>query len=563
MAELPTPEDLERDRPQLVGADAGGLGCLRTLAVLALTAWLALHPLVPAVAPPAGPWAELLPLLAGVLAALGMFTPAAGFTASTTYALIAEVRATSTLAVQWWRALLVLAWAPALLLLVAGRLAALAAGAPALGPWWSALGGLVAGFGTLMTLAALAERHGVFLHPAGIHAGPLHFHPWARVVRIRTGGPFLALDLDRERSHPPVWLALDAKARGLLLDEARRRQVPVVEGLPAMWPGKLAALATAGGAAWGAWRLQAGGLPWPAALLAVAGVAVAIGLLQERLTGISGLMRNRLRLKPPAASAGALDVEAFTARFEQELHRRQPGRTVERLAPLRLRSRPAGDAAAEWCEHRLDNAWGLYQADPGRLDAVMAEFAAGAAEAAALGAVDPARVIAAVRHRDLLAELPGGGAGDAQPLHRVLAGELIEVLAEDLPHSVRYLNRGDLAALGMDEEALWARARANLPRQVAERTVEGRDGFYLVRVPWHAGSVLRDAAWFTDMRFPVQGRWLVALPHRDLALVSGDGEPDALARLRTAAGAEHGGPGSLTTQVFRIARDGSWAVVEG
>ncbi|MCK6487612.1 MAG: hypothetical protein L6R48_04595 [Planctomycetes bacterium] len=557
MAELPTPEELAVDRPQVRHLEPGPAGCLRTITAFALTAWLPAQAVWPLLAPPAGPAAELLPVLAGALVALAMFTRNAGFTPSTTYVQVAEVPATSTLPLQWWRALLVLAWAPALVLLLAQRVPALLAGAPALGGWWAALGGLVAGLGTLMALAALCERHAVFLHPAGIHAGPLYFHPWKRVVGVRSAGRFVVLDLDRRRSHPPVVLALEPKALAQVLDEARRRGVSVSEELPGMWPGKLVALATAAAATWGAWRLAAAGLPWPAAALAVAGACVGITLLQERLTGAHGLMRNRLVLQPAPAAAAPMDAEAFTVRWCDELRRRQPGVAIERLGTLRLRSHPAG--SEDWCEHRLDNAFACYQREPARLDTILARFLDTAAEISSLGAVEAERLLPAIRHRDLLAELPA----DAQPLHRVLAGDLLVLLAEDLPSSVRYVGRADLAALGLDEAAAWQRAFANLPRLVPERQVDGRDGFYLLRAPWHAGAALLDPAFFTSMRFPVQGCWLVGLPNRDLCLVSGDGEPAALARLRTAVGAEHGGPGSVSSQVFRIARDGTWSVVEG
>ncbi len=545
--------DPAHDRPEILQIP-GLLTHAKMLTVFSGLVYVPLQALWPAIAPPLAV-AEALLWVIGAAIAWGLSDHRLSLSESATYRPLGTRLTAAGLRVMWWRCLFLAAWLPGWLWLLAARAAALTSGAPPATGWAAAEGAVAVFIPAVGLLSLLLDRQASFLHPSGIQSSKTYLHPWRRIVGIRHQGADLVIDLDTVRSHPPGHLIVtDEVAREALFTAARVHAIPLSEGLPPMVIGKLAALALAASLTAMVPLLLHLGLRWTWATGLLLTLALGATLLEERLTGVATLAKNPLRPRP----AGRLDQVGFTRRWQEALLAGAPGTEVEECGPLRLRSRPHPEAA--WGEHRLDNAWAAYERDPSRLDTIIAEFVGGSQEALTLGPVDPARVVPAIRHRGMLVEMRDNG---VEPLFRDLAGDLVAVLVEDHPRTLRYVAKTDLGLLGADETAAWERALGNLDVIATERQVRGSDGLYFIEAPFHAGALLLDRTWLTPLRFPVEGDLVVAVPGRDLAIVTGTAQELALKALpellRTAA-AEIGPQAS--GEVFRVYPDGRWELFQ-
>ena len=140
------------------------------------------------------------------------------------------------------------------------------------------------------------------------------------------------------------------------------------------------------------------------------------------------------------------------------------------------------------------------------------------------------------------------------------------MIYEDLPASIRMCCGEDLAELELDADAAVARALANFRRDHSELRVEGGDDLFLLT----AGPGLQPALLLVDPIWEqiaaqglVTGDPVVALPTRELLLLTGTGHPDQVSRLREIAYAEASTGSHAITADLLTRRDGQWSILEG
>jgi hypothetical protein len=212
----------------------------------------------------------------------------------------------------------------------------------------------------------------------------------------------------------------------------------------------------------------------------------------------------------------------------------------------------------------LANAYKDYSADPARLgELVKAHVAAwsrppsGSSGAAAL---DRSRIVPVVKDRQWLADLHSTlkARGIAQPpefLVEDFADELIVVYAEDDPNRTRYLTSGEI---DMDRGDLRKLAVANLKRLLPKIEMRNHDDVFSLLSAggdYEASLLLFDDIW-SGGQIKVKGDMVVAVPARDVVLVTGSQNRKGLQVVRAmAADLAAKGPHRLTTTLF-VYRDG-------
>jgi uncharacterized protein YtpQ (UPF0354 family) len=110
--------------------------------------------------------------------------------------------------------------------------------------------------------------------------------------------------------------------------------------------------------------------------------------------------------------------------------------------------------------------------------------------------------------------------------------ELVIVYAEDTPRNVRYFTRKDLDKAGVERSKLRALAIANLRRVLPK--IEAHQGpvysMYTADGNYEASLLLFDDLWDGDIK--VDGDIVVAIPTRDVLLITGSKNEEGIARLR-------------------------------
>jgi len=263
------------------------------------------------------------------------------------------------------------------------------------------------------------------------------------------------------------------------------------------------------------------------------------------------------------AAFAALTDEAFTREVATSLRAALPGFKVEITDKLQIHIK--NDAGQESTAF-LDNAYNQYLGDPDARQKIIDTMVAAYVEsmAADTAPLNPQNIIPIIKDRSWLAEIRKNIAERAEKptelqVFEDFNDELVIVYAEDTPTSMRYFGPADLEKAGLKREQLRALAVENLLRILPE--IERHDGdlFSMLTAGgnYEASLLLIDKLW-SGGNFKVEGDIVVAVPSRDLLLVTGSRNAAGVARLREIA-QQIISEGSYTlTDALFVYRDGKF-----
>jgi uncharacterized protein YtpQ (UPF0354 family) len=245
----------------------------------------------------------------------------------------------------------------------------------------------------------------------------------------------------------------------------------------------------------------------------------------------------------------------FTQEFARAVRVAMPGSTVTIKGDKELR---IADANGKEITTFLDNAYATYSQDPKSFPEVVRRYVASVAELpGAAETVDRARIVGIVKDRRWLSEIRKSlkGRGDGKPPENVfedLNDELVVVYAQDSPKNIRYLTPKDLEASGLKREELREIAVGNLKRIIPR--VDLHPGPMILMITaggdYEASLLLLDKFW-SGGEVKVDGDIVVAIPARDLLLVTGSRNAAGIAKLReVSAKALRESPYRLTDVLF-------------
>jgi len=243
-----------------------------------------------------------------------------------------------------------------------------------------------------------------------------------------------------------------------------------------------------------------------------------------------------LALVLPMAALAALSKEAFTQEFATVLRAAVPGHKVEIVEPLHLRiTHPDGSDSTAY----LDNAYKEYEADPDSRQELIERRVAAWVESIASDGVplDPKNIVPIIKDRGWVEDAKAmsksrGFDPEESQVTEDYNEELVIVYAEDTPRNVRYFSRKDLDKAGVERNKLRALAIANLRRVLPK--IEAHQGpvysMYTADGNYEASLLLFDDLWDGDIK--VDGDIVVAIPTRDVLLITGSKNEEGIARLR-------------------------------
>lgn len=263
---------------------------------------------------------------------------------------------------------------------------------------------------------------------------------------------------------------------------------------------------------------------------------------------------------PAAGAAPPLEKGALTRAYAERLRAALPHAKVEVRADLEVRwSVPGGPEHTAF----LDNAWKELQGDPGRQEAVLERLVGLATEVAAGGdrAVQPGRIVPVVKDAGWLEAtrraLREGGAKDVSAVGEVREdynGALTILYAEDSERGIGYLTAEELRRTGVARSELRALAVRNLRGLLPPVDLQGRDGLYMLTAggDYEASLILFEELWNGPSIAPkVKGEIVIALPARDLVLVTGSEDAAGLRKVKAlAAKVLKEGAYTLTDELF-------------
>ncbi len=266
-----------------------------------------------------------------------------------------------------------------------------------------------------------------------------------------------------------------------------------------------------------------------------------------------------------------LTPEKFTGFFVACLKQLRPELKVEVVDDLELRFSLPGDDRKPH-QAFLENAYTVYQNDPGSRDEIIDQFIAGQMETldkSVDDSINPDRIIPVVKDRRWLEEISVSLKADSDfpiPLHDDYNSELQIIYAEDSEHNIRYLNADNLDALPCEREKLQEFSTSNLKDLLSDGIeVMGGDGIYMVTAggSYETSLLLIDELWEENGPLELSGAPVVAIPTRDLLLVTGANDAGGIARIREIAAEMIQENAYTLTPVLFVRSGKSFEVFEG
>jgi len=245
-----------------------------------------------------------------------------------------------------------------------------------------------------------------------------------------------------------------------------------------------------------------------------------------------------LALSAPAAGK-TLSAKDFTGEFAKAMRAAAPGYAVSVEGELHLKVKAADGTEMT---NYLDSAYREYLADPSDKHAILKRHVAGRLEAADDAVpVNPDNIVPVIKDLEWIEGLrdaaPGLVLGSPKgPVVEDFLPGLVIIYGEDRESGIRFFTGADLDRIALDRKTLRQQAVKNLRRLLPE--VKLRKGPRLAMLTaggtYEASLLLLDEIWSgTDLG--VAGDIVVAIPSRDVLLLTGSRDEEDVAALRAAA----------------------------
>lgn len=186
----------------------------------------------------------------------------------------------------------------------------------------------------------------------------------------------------------------------------------------------------------------------------------------------------------------------------------------------------------------VDNAYLAYQSNPGSLQQIMASYITSLRSAFnQADSVTADKIIPVIKPLSYLnMTTQPGGPNVNLGLHEMYNDELVIMYAIDLPNNVRGIRESDLTALGITKESLLELAINNLMNVLQKIEVKGGNGLFMVMAGgnYESSLILHDGIIHED-NFKVNGELVIAVPNRDILLVTGSNDMPNVAKVTAIA----------------------------
>ena len=262
-----------------------------------------------------------------------------------------------------------------------------------------------------------------------------------------------------------------------------------------------------------------------------------------------------------ARAEAPMSAARFTQLCAEAARKALPSAKVEITGELALRvAFPNGRHATPY----LDNAFAAYRQNPERRDDIIAFYINRALKNLADDdlTIDLARVIPIVRGRDsmMVVEAEKDPVSPHAVVSEHFGADLVIIYGENRPQDLRFFTAGLFKKTGFARSALRTLAIGNLRRMIG--TIEYRDyggAYMLIADGANEASLLLLPEIWSKQKLKVDGDFIVAIPTRDLLVVTGSNDADAIGRVRALAQkAFADGPYSISAKLYRY-RDGKLA----
>ncbi len=187
-------------------------------------------------------------------------------------------------------------------------------------------------------------------------------------------------------------------------------------------------------------------------------------------------------------------------------------------------------------KHYIDNAFTAYKAEPDSIHSIISRYVAATTElytgqkAITIDNIVP--VIKPVEYLDVLKAMNKDGKSAAMITEKY-NDQLIIAYAEDAENSIRYLTEDDFKTLSISRDTLKSIALRNFNKILPNIQRQGGNGLFMLTAggDYEASLILLSSIWTTE-NMPVDGNIIIAIPNRDMLMVTGSNNKTGIDKMK-------------------------------
>ncbi|RYE14206.1 MAG: DUF1444 family protein [Sphingobacteriaceae bacterium] len=232
-----------------------------------------------------------------------------------------------------------------------------------------------------------------------------------------------------------------------------------------------------------------------------------------------------------------LSAEEFANKYLLELKKSNPSVEYSLAPDLSVNARYRGGEYS----HFPDNAYREYLLEPDSIEQVLSKFTQTANELYdEKQEVNINKIVPVIKPADFIAEVKKLTATKDSATSSIAFNdynnELSILYAEDKENSLDYLTKDKLKQLHISQDSILSLALKNFGKILPKIERIGNKGRYIVTAggTYEASLLLLNSFW-SSKNFPIKGDIVVAVPSRDILLITGSRDKDNLNWVRTRA----------------------------
>lgn len=190
-------------------------------------------------------------------------------------------------------------------------------------------------------------------------------------------------------------------------------------------------------------------------------------------------------------------------------------------------------------KHFIDNAFVAYKAEPDSINSIISRYVASTADLYTdKKPVNIENVVPVIKPIEYLDEINSlSKDGEAFPMiTEKYNDQLIIAYAEDAGNSFKYLTEDDIKTLSISKDSLKSIALRNFAKIIPDMQRQGDNGLFMITAggSYEASLILLSSVW-TKENLPVDGAFIIAIPNRDMLMVTGSNNKTGIAKRKEIA----------------------------
>lgn len=216
-----------------------------------------------------------------------------------------------------------------------------------------------------------------------------------------------------------------------------------------------------------------------------------------------------------------LTEKEFAALYLNSLKQKYPTVSFKLNSDLTITSKK-GDLDYK---HYIDNAYIAYKSEPDSVNAVLSMYVASATDLYNdQKPVSVDNIVPVIKPKDFINEINSQEKDGKlfQMITEKYNDQLIIAYAEDSKNSIKYLTEDDFKTLSISKDTLKSIALRNFDKIIPNIQRQGDNGLFMITAggDYEASLILLSSIW-TKENFPVDGDFIIAIPNRDILLITG------------------------------------------